>query len=211
MRSFGIFSAVAAVACSILASAAPLDVVAAGTGVAAVHARSPVALDVPVVEARESISIVEILIGLKAKIEPACEQLNAFSAADVKVEVVVDVLAEIVAEVKVAIVGCNGLIGADVAVILGGVDVALSVVAGLLAEILCLVLVALANILLYVKVEVLGAVFVEVGVVLGSLTGCCCSLLGGLLELLLPLIVSIVASIELCGFASLLAVLNIAV
>jgi len=216
MRSFGIFTAVAAVACSIFASAAPLDVAAAGAGVAAVHARSPLSLDVPVVEARAEVeSLVVLLTDLKAKVEPVCGQLTAFTAVDIKVDVVVELLAEIVAAVKVTLVGCKALIGADVSVILAAVDgtavVALSVVATLLADILCLVLAALVHILLFVKVEVLGAVFVEVGVVLGSLTGCCCSLLDGLLVLILPLIVSIVAGIKLCAFVSLAAVLNIAI
>lgn len=157
MRSFGIFTAVAAVACSIFASAAPLDVAAAGAGVAHVHARSPVA----VVETRavEVQSLVVILTDLKAKIEPVCGELGEFlflslalpslltccsSVAvdvDVKVEVITSLLAEIVADVKVALTSCQALIGADVDVILAAVDgtavVALSVVATLLADILC--------------------------------------------------------------------------
>lgn len=77
MRSFGIFSAVAAVACSLLASAAPVDVVAAGAGVAAVHARSPLSLDAVDVETRAELqSVVVILTDLKAKIEPVCAELS---------------------------------------------------------------------------------------------------------------------------------------
>ena len=63
---------------SIFASAAPLDVVGAGAGLAAVHARAPAALDltVPDVEKRELKSIVVILTDVKAEIVPICNDLR---------------------------------------------------------------------------------------------------------------------------------------
>ncbi|KLO07224.1 hypothetical protein SCHPADRAFT_945472 [Schizopora paradoxa] len=215
MRSFGIFAAVAAAACSIFASAAPLDAAAAGAGVAAVHARTPAAFDLalPEVEKRELKSIVAILTDVKAEITPMCNELLAVDV-DVKVEVIVAVFAKIVVVLKDAYADCQLLIGADVDVILAAVDgtaiVAVAVVAGLLADILILILGCCAHVLIFVQVDVLGSVFVELGAILGSFTGCCCSLVGGLLELILPLIITIIASIRLCGFVSLAAVLNIA-
>ncbi|KLO12473.1 hypothetical protein SCHPADRAFT_941225 [Schizopora paradoxa] len=214
MRSFGLFTAVAAVACSIFASAAPVDVVAAGAGIAAVHARSPaVSVEVPGLEARELKSVVVVLTELQAAVKPVCADLNAIVAVNAKVEVIIPLLTKIVAAVNVAIGDLKLLVGADVSVILAAVDgtavVALSVVATLLADILILILGALAHILLFVKVEVLGSVFVEVGTVLGLLVGGCGGLVGGLIELVIPLVVSVVAVVKVCVFTDLAAVLKI--
>lgn len=67
--------------------------------------------------------------------------LGAIVAVNAKVEVITPLLAEIVADVKVAITGVKALVGADISVILAAVDgtavVAISVVATLLADILC--------------------------------------------------------------------------
>lgn len=151
MRSFGILSLVAAAAFSLFAAAAPapghthVDVGAAAAAHA--HVQRDVALK----------SVPVILTQLTIDLTPSCEELSEcfcfrrwFPMSDIATEyirkdnctseVLTPIFNEIVGSVSVAIADIKLLVGADLSVILCGVDGKVQVAVSVVAELLCTVL-----------------------------------------------------------------------
>jgi len=209
MRSFSILSLVATAAFSLFAAAAPapghthVDVGAAAAAHA--HVQRDVALK----------SVPVILTQLTIDLTPSCEELKYIRKDNCTSEVLTPIFNEIVVHVGVAIADIKLLVGADLSVILCGVDgkvqVAVSVVAELLCTVLHLVIDVLAKLVVIVNynLSLLGPVLATIGACLCELIAAVLGVVAGLLLELVPLVLYLLPSIKVLAFTSIGAVLKV--
>ncbi|THH10450.1 hypothetical protein EW145_g1324 [Phellinidium pouzarii] len=192
MRFFGLFT-IAAAALAPFVSAAPLvnaDAAAVAGVAAGVSARSVNVDAAASVAGRDGTKgCQEILIDLKVKLSVSLEEFTYIKKENATTAVITPILKDVVSIVNAAVVELKALIGEDVSVILcnvnGGGLVAVTVIAGLLADILGLVCGALSLVL---------SVVADVSILLDVIV-----LVDGLLECLVPLVLSLASVIVALG------------
>ncbi|EJD07754.1 uncharacterized protein FOMMEDRAFT_25039 [Fomitiporia mediterranea MF3/22] len=241
MRCFSLLALAAAAIAPFVGAAptpAPLDVGAAVAGVAGVHARhvdvaaGAVAgaevharhVDVAAgagavadVHARNGQKGVQaILIDLKVALGVHIDVLNHLTKDNCTEDILTTHLSAIVKVIGEAVVELKALVGLDISVILcsvdGTVQVAVSVIAELLAEILLLIFGALGFVLTIIAdVKILVDVLVAVafGDCLCGLISVIISLVDGILACLVPLVLGLVSILLTLGLGAVGKVLTI--
>ncbi|KAI5117775.1 hypothetical protein M0805_003594 [Coniferiporia weirii] len=204
MRFFSLF-ALAAAAVAPFVSAAPLDASAGAAAGAVVHARGG-----------QPKGCAEVLLDLKVGLGVHITELGYLNKANATTDVIVPILTDVVSVVADAVVDLKVLVGLDHDVIFASVDgyavVTVSVIAHLLADVLCLICGALA-IVLTIVADVTILVEAIVSVALGN---CLCELISavicivdGLLVCLIPLVLylaNILVTLGLTAVGSLLTI-----
>ncbi|KAL5532149.1 hypothetical protein ACEPAF_5713 [Sanghuangporus sanghuang] len=226
MRSFSLFAlAAAAFAPFVAAAPAPLVDVAVVEATAAkvnarainadIHARAdlpnipdvPVPVDVDSLLPRGDVrGVAAILVDLKVDVQVQTDALYALTGDDCTSDNLTTILTAIVSIVAGAVVELKALVGADITVILASVDgtaqLAVGVIAQLLADVLVLIFGALGFVLgIVADVQVLLDVIVGVafGDCICGLISAVLALVDGLLAALIPLVLGLLGTILALG------------